>query len=158
MTFVEATQSWRKFTKWNSAGYTVEVVDGAPLFLPATPLKYLRRLRLHNELFGDRIHLAGLQIRGHDLRLVIEQPHIVGAPPDWEEMDGLLKTQHGCSRLDVPPMGHYKSYSYMRGHVGVFDVHPANCVVAQNAVLVPIDFILVEFEGDALGALWSRFV
>jgi hypothetical protein len=73
-------------------------------------------------------------------------------------MDGLLRTQHGCVRLDVPPMGHYKSYSYIRGHVGVFDVHPANCVVAQNAVLVPIDFILVEFEGDALEALRSRLV
>jgi hypothetical protein len=58
------------------------MVDESPLFLPATPLQYLRRLRLHNELFGDGIRLAGLQVRGHDLRLVIEQPHIVGDPPD----------------------------------------------------------------------------
>lgn len=55
----------------------------------------------------------------------------------------------------VPPMGHYRSYSYLKGNVGIFDVHPANCVISEG-VLVPIDFILVRFGPDSLAMLEMR--
>jgi hypothetical protein len=55
VTFIEEGKKWRKFTKWNSAGYTIDLETGGPIFLPATPLQYLRRLLLQNAGFGDHI-------------------------------------------------------------------------------------------------------
>ncbi len=152
MFFVEDAQCWRKFTKWNQSGYTVERVNEDLVFLPARPSQYLKRLLLQNEVFGDQIEFVGVQASGYHLRIVTEQPHIVGRAPDWEEMERLLAAQHGLRRLRVPPMGHYRSFSFLRGALGCFDVHPANCVVAEEGTIVPIDFVMVNFgEAEACG-------
>lgn len=48
----------------------------------ATPLEYLRRWSLSNEIFGDDARLDGV-VRGADgLRVVISQPFIQAADPD----------------------------------------------------------------------------
>jgi len=105
VSFMEGTKKWRKFTKWNSAGYTVDLETGQPNFLPATPLQYLLRLGLQNAVFGDPITLFGLQQRERRLRIVTEQPDIVGEAPTFEEMDHYLRESEDFARLDIPAMG-----------------------------------------------------
>jgi hypothetical protein len=156
LAFIDTTQRWRKFTKWDRAGYTVELVDGSPVFLSATPEQYLRRLELQNTLFGDDLTLTGIQAEGYHLRLVTEQPHIVGHAPEWADLDALLAEQHGFIRLNIPPMGYYLAHSYLREDVGIFDVHPANCVMSEDGLLVPIDFIVVRFDAASVQALQAR--
>ena len=154
--FDEATRRWIKFTKWNCAGYSISLETGEPLFLPATPLEYLRRLRLHNSIFGDRLVLLGIQGEGSALRIVTAQSDIVGEAPSLEEMDRRLRESEGFARLAIPPMGYYKSLSYLRGNVALFDAHPANCVVTREGTLVPIDFILFELNSDNQRILAAR--
>lgn len=144
--FDEVARRWVKFTKWNCAGYSVSLETGEPLFLPATPLEYLRRLCLHNVIFGDRLVLLGIQGEGSALRIVTAQSDIVGEAPSIEEMDRHLRESEGFVRLAIPPMGYYKSRSYLRDNIALFDVHPANCVVTRDGALVPIDFILLELN------------
>ncbi|MDB6169630.1 MAG: hypothetical protein JWM88_2494 [Verrucomicrobia bacterium] len=153
----EATaQRWIKFTKWDGAGYAIDLDETDPIFLPGTPLTYLKRLRLHNALFGDTLELLGIQQEGYKLRIVTSQPDIVGEAPSLEEMEKLLREDYRCQRLQVPPMGFYKSYSYLRDHVAVFDAHPANCVVTAEGVLVPIDFIVQELDEEKRRKLAAR--
>ncbi len=55
-------------------------------------------------------------------------------------------------------MGYYKSLSYIRDSLGLFDAHPANCVVGGHGHLIPIDFILVELEENARKILMNRIL
>jgi hypothetical protein len=156
--FDERAHRWVKFTKWDCAGYSVNLEAGEPLFLPATPLEYLLRLRLHNLIFGDRLTLLGIQRKGSALRIVTAQSDIVGEAPSMEEMDRRLRQSEGFVRLAIPPMGYYKSHFYLRDNIAVFDAHPANCVVTPGGVLVPIDFILLELNPRDYGILNARAV
>jgi hypothetical protein len=101
---------------------------------------------LHNVIFGDRLVLLGIQGEGSALRIVTAQSDIVGEAPSIEEMDRHLRESEGFVRLAIPPMGYYKSRSYLRDNIALFDVHPANCVVTRDGALVPIDFILLELN------------
>ena len=71
-------------------------------------------------------------------------------------MNDSLIGQYGFKRLSIPPMGHYRSYSYLWEDIGVFDVHPANCVETAAGILVPIDFVLVRFDADTVAELGRR--
>jgi hypothetical protein len=82
----------------------------------------------------------------------------VGEAPSFAEMDSLLRNSEEFSRLDIPPMGYYKSLSYIRDSLGLFDAHPANCVVGGHGHLIPIDFILVELEENARKILMNRIL
>jgi hypothetical protein len=55
-------------------------------------------------------------------------------------------------------MGYYKSRSYIRGSLGLFDAHPANCVIGADGDLIPIDFILLELVDRDKHALASRAI
>jgi hypothetical protein len=154
--FREVERRWLKFTKWNSAGYTVDLETGEPLFLPATPRVYLERLRLQNEFFGDDWQFLGIQADGPNLRLVTSQPDVVGEAPSVEELDHHLREQFGFRRLNIPPMGYHKSRSYLLDNLGLFDVHPANAVMTPGGTLVPIDFILVKFDRTEQARLEAR--
>jgi hypothetical protein len=154
--FLESARRWLKFTKWNCAGYTVDMETGEPLFLPATPLTYLRRLQLQNVVFGDSLQLVGLQAEGPALRVVTSQPDIIGEAPAPEELDRQLREDLGFRRLAIPPMGYHRSRSYLRDDIGLFDVHPANGVISSGGVLIPIDFILVQFAPKERAILAAR--
>ena len=90
------------------------------------------------------------------LRLVTSQPDIVGEAPSSEELDHHLREHFGFRRLAIPPMGYHKSFSYLLGNLGLFDVHPTNAVLPPGGALVPIDFILVQFERAGQALLGAR--
>lgn len=84
------------------------------------------------------------------------QPDIVGEAPSADELDRHLREVFGFRRLGIPSMGYHKSRSYLSGNLGIFDVHPANAVMAANGILVPIDFILVKFDEAGRSLLEAR--
>jgi hypothetical protein len=92
------------------------------------------------------------------LRIITEQPDIVGEAPSFEEMDRRLRESEEFLRLDIPAMGYYKSHSYIRGSLGLFDAHPANCVINANGDLIPIDFILLELADKDRLILATRII
>ena len=64
-----------------------------------------------------------------------------------------LCEEFGFRKLNIPPMGCYKSHSYLMDRFAMFDVHPANFVQVSAEMILPIDVIMMEFDGDELAVL-----
>lgn len=136
---------WIKYTKPWRAGFTVILSDAMPMLCSASPLEYLRRLALQNDLFSDDVRLVGIQYNAGSQCIVTQQPHVPGRAPKMDEMHDALVGDYGFQQLNIPPMGYYKSKSYIRDDLGLFDAHPANFVKTRDGTIVPIDVILVRF-------------
>lgn len=146
VTFMPELGRWLKFTKPNAAGYMVEVVDGRPMMLPATPLKYLERWSLSNRLFGDQVEFLGIQKATNGKRLVVSQPDVeaIGVV-DWEALESYIH------KIAIPLkfegfLGGYGSRGYLMRRIGIFDVRPENCVLSISGHIIPIDFIVQVFS------------
>ena len=153
LTFLPPERRWRKFTKPDGCGLIVDFADGSPLLLPATPLQYLKRLRLQNNFWGDDIRLEGIQIQTPGARMISTQPDVQGEAPALDFLQKYLCGEFGFRKLNIAPMGYYKSQSYLMGRFAMFDVHPANFVQVSPEIILPIDVIMMEFDGDELAIL-----
>ncbi len=138
------TERWIKYTKPGLAGYTVYWEDGRPLLLNALPQEYLERLTRQNELFQDDIQLLGLWREGKGgWRIVTSQPHVRGRRATMEEIQEGMKAL-GLVQMKWKGIGYEDSTSWRIGRFGVWDVHPANVIVGENGILVPVDVIITE--------------
>lgn len=155
LTFLPPERRWRKFTKPDGCGLMVDFADGQPLLLPGTPLQYLKRLRLQNSFWEDDIRLEGVQILVPGARIVTNQPDVKGEAPSPDFLHDYLCGEFGFRKLNIAPMGYYKSHSYLQGRFAMFDVHPANFVQVSASLILPIDVIMMECEGLELAALES---
>jgi hypothetical protein len=150
VTFLPEERRWRKFTKPDGCGLIVDFTDGSPLLLPATPLQYLKRLRLQNDFWGDDIRFEGIQIQTPGARVITTQPDVKGEAPAMDLLHQHLCGEFGFRKLNIAPMGYYKSHSYLMDRFAMFDVHPANFVQVSAEIILPIDVIMMEFDGDEL--------
>lgn len=147
-----------KFTKPDGCGLIVEFAGNQPILLPASPLQYLHRVQSQNVCWGDDIRLLGVQINTPGARIVTSQSDVSGEAPSWDALHTFLTDEAGFQRLDFPPMGFYKSASYLRDDFGMFDVHPANFVLSHSGLIAPIDVIMVRFDGDDLACLRAAVI
>lgn len=120
-----------------------------------TPLQYLKRLRLQNSFWKDDIRLEGVQILVPGARILTNQPDVKGEAPSPDFLHDYLCGEFGFRKLNIAPMGYYKSHSYLQGRFAMFDVHPANFVQVSASLILPIDVIMMECEGLELAALES---
>lgn len=143
--FLPAEACWVKFTKPGLAGFTVDWEEsGRPFLRNALPMEYLDRLQWQNEFFQDSITLTGLWREGRGgWRIRTTQPHVVGRRATMLEISVGLKAL-GLVQMGWKGMGYEDSTSWRIGRFGVWDVHPANVILAENGVLVPIDVIITE--------------
>lgn len=86
-------------------------------------------------------------------KIVTTQPDVKGEAPTQDFLNDYLCGEFGFRKLKIPPMGYYKSHSYLHGRFAMFDVHPANFVQVSSKVVLPIDVIMMECEGVELAAL-----
>ncbi|TSA34945.1 MAG: hypothetical protein D4R65_05480 [Verrucomicrobiaceae bacterium] len=156
LTFLPEERRWRKFTKQDGCGFTVDFMSDNPLLLPGTPLQYLKRLLLQNTFWGDDTQLVGVQVQTPGARIITTQPDVKGEAPLPDVLHDYLCREFGFRRLNNTPMGYYKSLSYLQGHFAMFDVHPANFVQVASGQILPIDVIMIEFHGKELVALQQR--
>lgn len=156
LTFLPEERRWRKFTKPDGCGLTVEFAGVEPLLLPGSPLRYLKRLRLQNQFWQDDTILAGVQVQTPGAKIITTQPDVKGEAPHPDMLHDYLCREFGFRRLNIPPMGYYKSLSFLRDSIGLFDVHPANFVQVSPELILPIDVIMIEFSGTELAALQAR--
>ena len=136
---------WVKYTKPGLAGYMVDwEEDGRPYLRNAAPLEYLSRLRRQNELFHDSIELAGLWREGRGgWRIRTTQPHVLGRRATMLEISEGMKAL-GLVQMGWKGIGYEDSTSWRIGRLGVWDVHPANVIMGENGVVVPVDVIITE--------------
>lgn len=135
LALVSSSQDARRFHLWE-----------------ATPLEYLERLSLHNQLVPDLNHLEGILSQPDgDLAIITSQPRFDIAPVTEVEIDAWFAAQ-GFQR--VTQSGYYRA----EDNLGVFDAHDKNVIRADDT-LVPFDVIpcrpaggFLKFIADALAA------
>jgi hypothetical protein len=117
----------------------------------ASPIEYLERLLLQNELVPGLNRLEGIIDQGDDLAMVTSQPRFDIVPVTQKEIDTWFAAQ-GFEK--VTPCGYYRS----EDNLGVFDAHAKNLVRFEDT-LIPFDVIpcrpaggFLQFIADTLAA------
>ena len=140
-----ATGTILKFTKPSKAAYVVDFDLGTPRMAAATPLDYLERLRLQNELFADSIRFVGLGGDAAGRRIVTRQQIVEGRGARWEEIVRLMVDELGFTKLrHNHGIGYEDSYAFVRDDSVVFDMRPANVFVTESGTIIPVDCIPVR--------------
>lgn len=117
----------------------------------ATPIEYLERLLLQNELVPGLNRLEGVIDQGDDLAIVTSQPRFDIVPVTLAEIDAWFAAQ-GFQK--VTPCGYYRA----EDNLGVFDAHAKNLIRFEDT-LIPFDVIpcrpaggFLQFIADTLAA------
>ena len=118
----------------------------------ASPLEYLERLALQNELVPGLNHLEGIIDQGEaDLAIVTSQPRFDIVPVTVEEIDAWFSAQ-GFQKVAA------SSYYRVEDNLGVFDAHAKNLLRFEDT-LIPFDVIpcrpaggFLKFIADTLAA------
>lgn len=100
-----------------------------------SPIGYLIRWQLHNELFGDSVTFLGALDSEQGLRLLIEQPAIEGTIATEDQIRLFFETS-GWHPFRVD--GNLAYYEPSR-EVVISDTHQGNIIVMTNGILAPID-------------------
>jgi hypothetical protein len=144
--FVDGAR-WEKVTHCNGAGFWVDFDDMRAY--PATPLQYLRRLELVNDILGDDIRLEGIDVGpgANDCRIRVSQPNIEGDAPSSVYLAAWLQS-YGFEIVQEHRIGAYDAICCRNGDIWLFDVRPANFVLAHDDRCYPID-VLVQLRSEA---------
>lgn len=117
----------------------------------ATPIEYLERLLLQNELVPGLNRLEGVIDQGDDLAIVTSQPRFDIVPVTLAEIEAWFAAQ-GFQK--VTPCGYYR----VDDNLGVFDAHAKNLIRFEDT-LIPFDVIpcrpaggFLQFIADTLAA------
>lgn len=154
VTYDTSTGTCLKFTKPAMAAYVVRFDFGYPKLVPALPLEYLQRQHLHNLVFGDEIRFVGVAGDLHRRRIVTRQPHIRGIAATWEQIIRLMVDILGFRKLSHNHgIGYEGSYAFLRDELAVFDMRPANVILDDSGLIVPIDCVPVRLSAAARGML-----
>ncbi len=101
----------------------------------ASPIAYLERWSLHNELFGDDVRFLGVLPTDSGLRLLIQQSAIAGTPATEEEIQHFF-TSSGWLRFIIH--GNVAFFDSER-RVVISDTHRGNIILMNDGLLAPID-------------------
>jgi hypothetical protein len=101
----------------------------------ASPIDYLERWHLHNQLFGDSVVFLGAIEDDNKLRLLIEQPAIEGTVATLEEIESFFTTS---GWLPFRVEGNLAFFDPDR-ELTVSDTHLGNIIVMPDGQLAPID-------------------
>ena len=112
----------------------------------ASPIAFLERWVLHNELFGDDVRFIGVFADHANLRLLIEQPAIAGTPATDEEIQRFF-TSTGWQRFVID--GNI-AYFDPQKQVVISDTHRGNIILMADGLLAPIDLRVQPITGSLL--------
>jgi len=155
----EARQRYFKVTHAGRFGfYVIALADGTAELTSATPLEYLERLQLQNQLFSDDIRLLGVALEREKLVIITSQEAIRGTEASGDEMLAFMaklwfKPLTGLSLGRPGALAFYRDLD----EVAAFDAHPGNFVKDDNGVVLPIDLVLVR-AGAALQKAFVPFL
>jgi hypothetical protein len=109
----------------------------------ASPIAYLERWFLHNELFGDQVEFLGALETDGQMRLLIRQPAIRGIPATVEQIEEFF-TGNGWRRFSA---GGEVAFFDPERNVAVSDTHRGNLILMDNGLLAPIDLRVQALSG-----------
>ena len=112
----------------------------------ASPVAYLERWHLHNELFGDHVEFLGAIEREGQMRLLIRQPAITGVPATIEQIEAFF-IGNGWLRFIVD--GEIGFFDPQK-NVVISDTHRGNLILMDDGLLAPIDLRVQALSGALL--------
>ena len=112
----------------------------------ASPVAYLERWHLHNELFGDRVEFLGVLETDGQMRLLIRQPAIVGIPATVDQIETFFST-NGWLPFTV---GGELAFFDPERNVVISDTHRGNLILMDDGLLAPIDLRVQALSGALL--------
>jgi len=112
----------------------------------ASPIAYLERWHLHNELFGDEVSFLGALQSPDGLRLLIRQPAIQGTPATDGQIARFFANS-GWKRFVIH--GNTAFFDPQR-RIVVSDTHRGNLVLMSDGILAPIDLRVQRISGSLL--------
>jgi hypothetical protein len=112
----------------------------------ASPIAYLERWHLHNELFGDSVRFLGALEEDGRLRLVIQQQAIQGEPATLDQINDFF-TRNGWQRFTV---NGEVAYFAPERQVVISDTHRGNLILMADGLLAPIDLRVQSLTGALL--------
>lgn len=121
----------------------------------ASPIAYLERWHLHNELFGDQVTFLGVLRSNFGLRLLVRQPAIAGVPATLEEIHRFF-TDSGWKPFVIS--GNLAFFDPDR-QVVISDTHRGNIILMDDGLLAPIDLRVQVLSGallDTVARLCAR--
>lgn len=138
------SQRWFKVTKHGGLVIAGSFVLGRmtqayleiPFVREATPLEYLERLALSNDVLGDEVDLIGVTTKARkEFALITAQPHVRGRPATEAEITQSL-AEIGFQQVLGVVAGRADSASYFRpgDGVAIFDAHGENFLWYEGAV------------------------
>jgi len=112
----------------------------------ASPIAYLERWHLHNEVFGDQVvFLGGLECDS-GLRLLIRQPAIAGIPATEDQIRKFF-TDSGWLPFVI---GGNVAFFDPERQVVISDTHRGNLILMDDGLLAPIDLRVQPISGSLL--------
>lgn len=142
--FDEANQHFIKITLPGMYGNTLRFRDGAVGLGPATPLEYLDRWALSNELFEDEASVLGLVQSNAGVRLAVSQPFVFGQRPERDEINDFMMGL-GFARVRDTNL----FFDFNRDLL-VGDAHPGNFLRNDDGQIFAIDVLPVKATGSLL--------
>lgn len=112
----------------------------------ASPIAYLERWHLHNELFGDSVRFLGALEEDGRLRLVIQQQAIQGEPATLDQINDFF-TRNGWQRFTA---NGEVAYFDPERQVVISDTHRGNLILMADGLLAPIDLRVQSLTGALL--------
>jgi len=112
----------------------------------ASPIAYLERWSLHNELFGDGVTFLGALETESGMRLLIRQPAIAGIPATDEQIQTFF-TKSGWHPFTIDGD---TAYFDPERKIVVSDTHRANLILMSDGHLAPIDLRVQPIFGSLL--------
>ncbi|MEO8615744.1 MAG: hypothetical protein ABI600_11435 [Luteolibacter sp.] len=110
-------------------------------FIAATPLEYLDRWQMNNEIFGDDVQLVSMiQWSDGQISFGITQPQYQGVPAEARDIDRFFM-EAGWTLLKDP--SHHKVFFNYAFQVMAIDAESRNCYITEDG-LQPFDVILCE--------------
>lgn len=124
----------------------VHAPDDSP---DSSPIEYLERWHLHNELFGDSIQFIGAWDSPPGMRLLISQPAIAGQPASDEQIRQFFETS-GWQPFQI---GLDLAYFDPDLEIAISDTHPGNLVLMDDGTLAPIDLRVQKLTPNLVDAV-----
>lgn len=112
----------------------------------ASPIAYLERWQLHNELFGDSVEFLGVLEDHGRLRMVIQQKAIEGVPASLQQINDFF-TRSGWKRFFA---NDEVAYFDPERNVVISDTHRGNIILMEDGLLAPIDLRVQPLSGALL--------
>ncbi len=110
-------------------------------------MEYLDRLALSDLLFGDNQFFLGAVEDGGSLRILTEQPVVVGERPSLGEISHFMRCA-GFTQAGAEPVFFSEQY-----RVAIFDCHQGNFLRGATGQIFPFDVIPVRADENLMGAV-----